>query len=53
MELYAQFCLDVERNENTASTDNKIGLDVGLNHFYTDSNGNNKVDNPRFLEKVL
>lgn len=29
-----------------------IGIDVGLTHFYTDSNGH-KVDNPRFLEKSL
>lgn len=28
----------------------KIGIDVGLKEFYTDSNGN-KVDNPKFLEK--
>ena len=50
--VYAQFCIDVERKENTAFTDNKIGLDVGLNHFYTDSN-NHQVDNPRFLRKSL
>ena len=50
--VYAQFCIDVERNENIISTGNKIGIDVGLNHFYTDSN-NQKVDNPRFLRKSL
>ena len=50
--FYAQFCIDVERNENTASTSQSIGIDLGLNHFYTDSN-NNKVDNPRFLRKSL
>ena len=50
--FYAQFCMDVERNEKSISTGKKIGLDVGLNHFYTDSN-NNKVDNPRFLRKSL
>ncbi len=50
--FYAQFCLDVERNENTASTGKTIGIDLGLNHFYTDSN-NNQVDNPRFLRKSL
>lgn len=27
-----------------------IGIDVGLTHFYTDSNGN-VVDNPKYLEK--
>ncbi len=48
----AQFCIDVERNENQISTGNKIGIDLGLNHFYTDSNSN-KVDNPRYLRKSL
>jgi putative transposase len=27
-----------------------VGIDVGLNHFYTDSDGN-QVENPRFLRK--
>ena len=50
--FYAQFCIDVERNEDSSLTGNKIGIDLGLNHFYTDSN-NQKVDNPRFLRKSL
>lgn len=50
--FYAQFSIDVERNENQASTGNKIGIDLGLNHFYTDSDGN-KIDNPRFIRKSL
>lgn len=29
-----------------------IGLDLGLNHFYIDSNGK-KVENPKFLKKKL
>jgi putative transposase len=47
---YAQFCLDQDRLEKTKSTGKVVGLDVGLTHFYTDSNGN-KIDNPRFLRK--
>jgi transposase len=27
-----------------------VGIDVGLHHFYTDSDGN-KIENPRFLRK--
>ncbi len=50
--IYAQFCIDVERKENTESTGSGIGIDLGLNHFYTDSNGK-KLDNPRFLRKSL
>lgn len=47
---YAQFCVDVDRREDLEPSKNTIGLDVGLNHFYTDSNGQT-VDNPRFLRK--
>jgi putative transposase len=32
--------------------DQIIGLDLGLNHFYIDSNGK-KVDNPRYLKENL
>jgi putative transposase len=47
---YAQFLIDHNREENKELTGRQIGLDVGLNHFYTDSLGE-KVDNPRFLRK--
>jgi putative transposase len=36
---YVQFCLDVERVEKHEPTSHTIGLDVGLSHFYTDSDG--------------
>lgn len=48
---YAQFVLDVERSEEREPTRHTIGLDVGLNHFYTDSDGNT-VENPRYLRKA-
>jgi putative transposase len=47
---YAQFCVDVDRHEEMEPTQTTIGLDVGLRHFYTDSNGE-VVENPRFLRK--
>ncbi len=47
---YAQFVIDHSRKENKELCNKQTGLDVGLNHFYTDSHGN-KVDNPRFLRK--
>ncbi len=47
---YAQFLINHTREENKELTSKQIGLDVGLNHFYTDSTGN-KIDNPRFLRK--
>jgi putative transposase len=53
--VYVQFCVDVDRKENTEPSGTTIGLDVGLKEYYTDSNGT-MVENPRFLikgEKVL
>ncbi len=48
---YVQFCIDVERNENQQPTGKTIGLDVGLESFYTDSNGV-KLAPPKFLRKA-
>ena len=47
---YTQFCIDVERIGESISTGIAIGIDVGLNHFYTDSDGET-VPNPRYLGK--
>jgi len=47
---YAQFCINVERKEEAIYTGKVIGLDVGLNHFYTDSDGET-IANPRYLRK--
>jgi len=47
---YAQFCINVERTEESIPTGKAIGIDVGLNHFYTDSNGGTGP-NPRYLRK--
>ncbi|WP_293342430.1 transposase [Microcoleus sp. CAWBG58] len=44
---YVQFCISVERQEVREPTHQTIGLDVGLESFYTDSLGN-KVENPQF-----
>jgi putative transposase len=47
---YAQFLLDVDRRIDKELTGVQRGLDVGLNHFYTDNLGE-KVKNPRFMRK--
>ena len=47
---YIQFCIDAERNIDLQPTGKTIGIDVGLNHFYTDNDGN-QVENPRYLRK--
>ncbi|WP_333200054.1 hypothetical protein [Microcoleus sp. S28C3] len=36
---YAQFCLEQERLEKREPTAHNVGIDVGLNHFYTDTDG--------------
>lgn len=48
---YVQFVLDVERSEQQEPTKRTVGLDVGLNYFLTDSDGNT-VENPRHLRKA-
>jgi putative transposase len=48
---YVQFSVNHERTEKHEPTNKMLGIDVGLNHFYTDSEGN-KVENPRFLRKA-
>ena len=48
--FYCQFVLDIERVEPFDSTGKEVGIDLGLNHFLTDSNGD-KIDNLRFLRK--
>ncbi len=53
--VYVQFCINVDRSENTKPTGSTVGLDVGLKEYYTDSNGV-MIENPKFLrqgEKVL
>ena len=48
---YCQFCVDVERIDIQPPTGQEIGLDVGLESFYTDSNGHQEP-NPKFLRKA-
>ncbi len=48
---YCQFCVDVESVDTQPKTGKEVGLDVGLESFYTDSNGHQEP-NPRFLRKA-
>ncbi|MFB2977453.1 RNA-guided endonuclease InsQ/TnpB family protein [Microseira sp. BLCC-F43] len=48
---YCQLVIDTEIKEQFEPTGNAIGLDVGLEYFYTDSNGHQE-ENPRFLRKA-
>jgi putative transposase len=49
--FYVQFCVDTEIKQEPRIADGEIGLDVGLEHFYSDSNGHHEP-NPRFLRKA-
>ena len=44
---YCQFLVDADNREKLEPSYSETGLDLGLNHFYTDDK-NNKVENPRF-----
>jgi putative transposase len=48
---YAQFCIGVDVVDIQPKTDNAVGLDVGIESFYTDSNGYQEP-NPKFLRKA-
>jgi putative transposase len=48
---YCQFAIHIERQETLTQTGNVVGLDMGLESFYTDSNGHQEP-NPRFLAKA-
>ena len=47
---FISFCVELEDNF-TDSLPNKIGIDVGIKHFYTDSNGV-IIDSPKPLYKL-
>nr|WP_293107807.1 transposase [Okeania sp. SIO2F4] len=47
---YCQFLVNVERKEAHNFEGNVVGIDLGLNAFYTDSDGK-AVDNPKYLRK--
>jgi putative transposase len=48
---YCQFAIDIECIDIQPPTSQEIGLDVGLESFYTDSNGHQEP-NPHFLRKA-
>jgi putative transposase len=48
---YVQFCVKVDVTCETRTSDGEVGLDVGLEYFYSDSNGHHE-ENPRFLRKA-
>lgn len=49
--FYVQFCVKVDNAQTAPQTSDEVGIDVGLEYFYSDSNGNH-VENPRFLRKA-
>lgn len=48
---YVQFCVKVDNKQEVPLTTSEIGIDVGLEYFYSDSNGKHE-ENPRYLRKA-
>lgn len=48
---YCQFAISIDVNSEPRIADGELGLDVGLEFFYSDSNGHHEA-NPRFLKKA-
>ena len=48
---YCQFAIDIEVKSEPRTGNGELGLDVGLEFFYSDSNGHHE-ENPRFLRKA-
>ena len=48
---YVQFCVKVEHQSIAPISHAQVGIDVGLEYFYSDSNGHHE-ENPRFLRKA-
>jgi putative transposase len=48
---FVQFCVAINAKKESRTSDGEIGLDVGLEYFYSDSNGHHE-ENPRFLRKA-
>ena len=48
---YVQFCVKIDNQQPAPETNSEIGIDVGLEYLYSDSNGNHE-QNPRFLRKA-
>jgi len=48
---YAQFCIGIDVVDIQPKTGQEIGLDVGIESFYSDSNGHHEP-NPKFLRKA-
>ena len=49
--FYVQFCLDIDVKKEPRIAEGEIGLDVGIEYFYSDSNGHHEP-NPQFLRKA-
>jgi putative transposase len=47
---YAQFCLEVDRQETIQPTGKAIGIDLGLKYFYKATDGT-EIENPKCLRK--
>ena len=49
---FAIICVDEEYEKTEREPKRVVGIDVGIKHFLTDSEGR-QIENPRFYEKML
>ena len=47
---YAQFCIEIERQETIQPTGKAVGIDLGLKYFYKATDGT-EVEHPKFLRQ--
>jgi putative transposase len=47
---YAQFCIEIDRQETIQPTGKALGIDLGVKYFYKATDGT-EVENPKFLRK--
>ena len=47
---YAQFCINIERQESHEFSDRVVGIDLGLEYFISTSDGQ-QVEPPKFLRQ--
>lgn len=47
---YAQFCIEVDRQETIPPTGKAVGIDLGLKYFYKATDGT-EIENPKFLRR--
>ena len=49
---YVQFCVKIDRQQNPPLATSEVGIDMGLEYFYSDIDGNHE-ENPRYSNRQV